>query len=125
MMDVREPTSIGEKLIDLAFHADARSIRKYEDLKSRIAHDLVALANGRLDSAIVVREQRLARERSNRQGVALEVAVNDLPLWYRWWLQWRGEKPLDASKNLVGLCNATKREHVKKSIDDIERWLRL
>jgi hypothetical protein len=125
MMGARQPTSIGEKLIDLAFRADARSIRQYEELKSRIAYDLVALANGTVNDPIVVRDQRPARERSNRQAVALEVAVKDLPAWYRWWLQWCGEKPRDASKNLIRLGNATGPEHAEKSIEDIKRWLRL
>jgi hypothetical protein len=56
------------KLIDLAFHADARSVRQYEEVKSRTARALVVPANPATtqDEAIVVKEQRLARERANR-----------------------------------------------------------
>jgi hypothetical protein len=127
MGGAREAISIGgKKLIDLAFHADARSIRQYEEAKSRIARDLVVHANAIVeDDAIEVREQRLVRERVKGESVALQVAVNKLPTWYRWWLQWCGEKPLDASRNLHGLRYATKREDAERYIENIKRWLRL
>jgi hypothetical protein len=127
MSSAREAVSIGRrKLIDLAFHADARSIRQYEEVKGRLARALLVPANGTIQhDAIVIDEQRLARERANRESVALEVAVRNLPAWYRWWLQWCGEKPLDASKSLTGLRNAIVREHAEESIENIKRGLKL
>jgi hypothetical protein len=128
MRGAREAISIaGRKLIDLAFHADARSVRQYEEVKGRIARALVVPANPATtqDVASAINEQRLAREKANRESVALEVAVRNLPAWYRCWLQWCGEKPLDASKNLNGLRNAIVREHAEESIGNIKRGLRL
>ena len=127
MRSAREAISIGrKKLIDLAFHADARSIRQYEEVKSRLARLFAVHADATMQGdAIVVHEQRLAREKANRECVALEVAVRNLPVWYRWWLQWCGEKPLDATKNLIGLRNAIVREHAEESIENIKRGLRL
>ena len=126
MKAAREATSIGEKLIELAFQADARSMRRYADVKQRIARDLVTYANAIMldEGAAVVPEQRLARQRANRESATdLEVALNKLPAWYRWWLQRFGEKPLEASKNLLGLCNATTHEDADECIANIKRLL--
>jgi hypothetical protein len=126
MRGAREAISIGrKKLLDLAFHADARSIRQYEEVKSRIARALVVHADATMEDDAIVHGQRLARERANRESVALEVAVRNLPAWYRWWLQWCGEKPLVASKNLNGLRKAIVREHADESIENIKRGLSL
>ena len=127
MKAAREATSIGEKLIELAFQADARCMRRYADVKQRIARDLVTYANAIMldEAAVVVPEQRLARQRANRESATdLEVALNNLPAWYRWCLQWCSEKPLDASKNLLGLCNATTHEDAEECIANIKRLLR-
>jgi hypothetical protein len=121
-MAVPERLSIGEKLIHLAFHADARSIRQYEEVKGRIARDLGAI---KLGDAVLVREQRLACERANRENAPLQAAVNDLPAWYRLWLQWCGEKPRDASSDLLGLRSATTREHAEECISNVKQRLRL
>jgi hypothetical protein len=122
MSGVRERLSIGDKLIHLALGADARSIRQYEEVKGRIARDL---NNIKLSDAILIREHRLACERVNRESEPLRVAVNDLPAWYRLWLQWCGEKPLDASDDLIGLRSATRREHAEECISNVKQWLRL
>ena len=122
MSGERERLSIGEKLIHLAFHADARAIRRYEEVKTRIGRDLGSI---KLGEAILIREQRLACERANRERAPLQLAVRNLPSWYRFWLQWCGEKPLDASNGLTGLRNATRREHAEKCISNVKQWLRL
>jgi len=114
--------SIGKKLFHLAFHADARAIRQYEEVKTRIRRDLDGI---KLGDAILVREQRLACERANRARSSLQLAVRDLPSWYCLWLQWSGEKPQDASDGLTDLRNATRREHVERCILNLKEWLRL
>jgi hypothetical protein len=77
-----------------------------------------------LGDAILIREHRLACERANRESTPLQLAVNDLPAWYRLWLQWCGEKPLDASSHLIGLRNATRREDAERYISSVKQSLR-
>jgi hypothetical protein len=75
--------------------------------------------------AILV-ERREARQRASRESAYdLEQAARNLPSWYRWWLHWQGEEPLEAPKNLVGLSNATSRVDAEEHISSTKRWLRL
>ena len=120
--------SIWEKLIDVAFQGAVQSIGRYREVKDRIARDLIFYDNAIManDDAIVVPEMRQARQRANRESAAdLEVTAKNLPGWYSRWLESRGEKPLEASKNLMGLSNATSREHADKYVANIKRLLRL
>jgi hypothetical protein len=114
-------------LLALPFQADVRSIRRYEEVKHQIAHDLVFYANaivGDEDAAAV--ERRKARQRANRQStVDLELAARNLPWWYRLRLHWLREKPIEAPKNLIGLANAGSRDDAEKHVASIKRWLRL
>jgi hypothetical protein len=70
-------------------------------------------------------ERRNARQRSNRQSARdLEMTARGVPWWYRRRLQWRGERPREASKSLIGLANAASRDEAEKHIVDIKRRLR-
>ena len=119
--------SILHRLVGLPFQADARSIRRYEEVKHRIARDLVSYANVTVggENPIAV-AQRETRQRANRESAYdLELATRNLPSWYRGWLHWRGEKPLEAPKSLVGLSNATSRDDAEKHVASTKRCLRL
>jgi hypothetical protein len=119
--------SILRNMLGLPFQADARSIRRYEEVKHRIAHDLVFYANAMVggEDPIAV-AQREARQRANRESAYdLGVATRNLPSWYRGWLHWRGEKPLEAPKSLVGLSNAASRDVAENHVASTKRWLRL
>ena len=119
--------SLFRKLLAIVFQADARSIRRYEEVKHRIARDLVfyptAIVRG--EDAIAV-GQREARQRANREcAYDLGLAARNLPSWYRGWLRWRGEKPLEAPKSLVGLSSAASGDDAVKQVTNIKRCLRL
>ena len=60
------------KLLGLVFQADARSIRRYEEVKHRIAHDLVVYANARVGAKIRL-QWRNARHVKGRIGKALTI----------------------------------------------------
>ena len=118
--------SPSRKLLALVFQADARSIRRYEEVKHRIARDLVFYPNAivRVENDAVA--QREARQRANRESAYdLGLAARNLPSWYRGWLHWRGEKPLEAPKSLVGLSNAASSDDAEKQVTSIKRCLRL
>jgi hypothetical protein len=115
------------KLLGLPFQADLRSIRRYEEVKHRIAHDLVFYANAIMgDEEPTAAERRKARQTSNRQSaVDVELAARNLPWWYRWRLHWRSENPTETPKSLIGLANSASRDDAEKHVADIKRWLRL
>jgi hypothetical protein len=118
-------SSFLQKLLDLVFQADARSIRRYEEVKHRIAGELVFYAMVGSEDAIALAQQE-ARQRANRESAYdLELAAKSLPSWYRCWLLWRGEKPLEAPRSLVGLANAASRDDSEKHVANIKRWLRV
>jgi hypothetical protein len=116
-----------QKLLGFVFQADARSIRRYEEIKHRIGHDLVSYAGAIVeDENPTAFAQREAGQRANRESAYdLELAARNLPSWYRGWLHWQGEKPLEAPKGLVGLSNAVSRNDAEKHVADIKRWLSL
>src|SRR5215813_12168978 len=100
--------SFFRNLLDLPFEADLRSIRRYEEVKHRIAHDLVFYGNAIIgDEEPTAAERRKARQTSNRQSaIDLDLVARNLPWWYRQRLRWRSEKPIEAPKSLIGLANA-------------------
>ena len=119
--------SFFRKLLGLVFQADARSIRRYEEVKHRIAHDFVFYANGMVggEDPIAV-AKREARQRANRESAYdLDLATRSLPSWYRGWLHYRGEKPFEVPKSLVGLSNAASRDDAEKHVANIRRGLSL
>ena len=115
------------KLLGLPFQADLRSIRRYEEMKHRIAHDLVFYADAITgDEDATATERRRARQRANRQNaVDLELTARSLPWWYRRRIHWQGENPVEAPKSLIGLANTAGRDDAEKHVADIKRWLRL
>jgi hypothetical protein len=115
------------KLFGLPFQADLRSIRRYEEVKHRIVHDLVFYADAIMgDEDANAVERRRARQRANRQSaVDLELTARNLPWWYRRRLRWQGENLVEATKSLIGLAHAASRDDAEKHVADIKRWLRL
>src|SRR5262245_14682541 len=104
--------SIARKLLGLVFQADTRSIRRYEEVKHRIGRDLDFYASTAIaDESAIAAAQCEARQRANRESAYdLQLAARSLPSWYRGWLRWQGEMPLEAPKSLVELSKATSRD---------------
>jgi hypothetical protein len=119
--------SIFRKLLGLAFQADARSIRRYEEVKHRIARDLDFYASTAIgDEGAIAVAQREARQRANRESAYdLQLAAKNLPSWYRGWLHWQGEMPLEGPKSLVELSKATSRDDAEEHAASTKRCLRL
>jgi hypothetical protein len=85
-------------------------ILRYREIKYRVAADLVFFANAmelqKQDGTL--REDTLKRKDSNRHCASeLKAIYSELPLWYRLLLKKREEKPLEASKDLIGLSNSS------------------
>lgn len=68
-------------------------------------------------------ENRIETNRKNAAEFA--ACYYRLPLWFRWYLKIVHEKPLTASKNLIGLSNCSKEENAEAHINNIKRALRI
>lgn len=55
----------------------------------------------------------------------VSIYQNELPYWYRLYLESQKEKPLDAAESSMRLANTRKPEHAFRQADDIKHLLRL
>jgi hypothetical protein len=101
--------SIFRKLLGIPFQADARSIRRYEEVKHRIARDLVLYANATVGGADPIAvAQREVRQRANRESAYdLELATRNLPSWYR--SPEKSSRPLQSYEQRR--CRKARRQH--------------
>ncbi|MDL1963543.1 MAG: hypothetical protein LWW98_04230, partial [Deltaproteobacteria bacterium] len=65
--------------------------------------------------------------KENRQSsVELSASYNEnLPNWYKMFLDSRGESPIDASKHLIILSNTSNYDHMEKHIEEIKNYLKI
>lgn len=105
-----------------------RPILRYLDVKHAVTADLVFYANAIMvaEDAVVVPEMKQARTQANRKNAAELVACSlRLPTFYNWMLRKRGEDPLAASSELIGLANASIRDHADRHIELIKKHLKI
>ena len=104
-------------------------IGRYIRVKSRLASDFRVLLD------ILQAEQTRNTENSQIQDrqVSLRryssdlVAIyqNELPYWYRLYLESKKEQPLEAAESSMRLSNTRKLEHAFRQADEIKGFLRL
>jgi hypothetical protein len=103
-------------------------ILKYREIKYRVAADLVFFANALdlLKSDRSFRKDTEQRQENNRRCASdFEATVRYLPRWYRWWLKWRNENPMEASRDLFGLANSDDSKSAKQYIAEIRKNLKI
>ncbi len=103
-------------------------ILKYQSIKYRIISDLffyanVINANEMNDDMKERMNQRIQADRRNSSD--LEACCPILPLWYKWYLNWRGEHAQKAAKALIGLSNTVDYEEAAESVESIKKHLRI
>jgi hypothetical protein len=104
-------------------------IGRYIRVKSHLTSDLRALLNmlpaeqpeNTEDSKIHDRQVSLRRHSSN----LVSVFQDELPYWYRLYLNSKGERPFDAAEFTMRLSNTRKLEHALKQVNEIKGFLRL
>ena len=104
-------------------------IGRYIQIKGRFASDLRALMD------MLQAEQRYNTENSpikdpqvslRRQSSELvSIYRNDLPYWYRLYLESKKEQPVKAAEFSMRLSNTRKLEHAFRQADEIKGFLRL
>lgn len=101
---------------------------RYLDVRHAVTSDLIFYANAISPQGMSdeMKQRCLARQEANRRHASeLEACFYRLPSWYRCLLQHKGEDPLRASSNLIGLSNSSTYEAAEKHIAWLRRSLRL
>ena len=98
-------------------------ILRYLQIRHEVTSDLIFFANVITDDNLCdeFKQRHRTRQQQNRKHAAeMAASYYRLPCWYKWWLERREEKPLIASRNLIGLsyCNT------HESADTHVQWLK-
>lgn len=104
-------------------------IGRYIQVKGRFASDLGTL----LDMLQVEQPCKTENPQKQNRQVSLRrhasdlvsVYQNELPYWYRLYLESKKEHPLEASESTMRLSNTRKLEHAIRQADEIKGFLRL
>ena len=103
-----------------------KPILQYRELRSRVFADLIFYAQVVNAEGLNERMQEMLEERvvSNRRASAeLAACLEELPLWYKAWLQVRKQSPADASRHLIGFSNTREYEHAERKVAAIRKAL--
>jgi hypothetical protein len=103
-----------------------KPILQYRELRSKVYADLIFYAQVVNAEGLNDRMQKLFEERvtSNRRHSAdLAACLEELPAWYKWWLQCKGQSLEQAARNLIGYSNTTDYEAADKRVVAIRRAL--
>ena len=104
-------------------------IGRYIRVKSRFASDLRALLDmlqaeqPRNTENSQIQDRQVSLHRYSSDLVA--IYQNELPYWYRLYLESKKEQPLEAVKSSMRLSNNRKLEHAFRQADEIKGFLRL
>ncbi|MBE0546238.1 MAG: hypothetical protein IH627_00995 [Rubrivivax sp.] len=103
-----------------------KPILQYRELRTKVFADLIFYAQVVNANGLNERMKKLYEDRAlaNRRASAeLAACLNDLPTWYRWWLDRKGQSPELAVKNLIGYSNTTEYEAADKRVRAIKKAL--
>lgn len=101
-------------------------ILRYLQIRHDVTSDLIFFANVTDSSNINdrLKERReVGLEKYRRHAAEIAACYYRLPRWYRAILDRRGEDPLTASKNLIGLSNSSKAEQPDHHIQRLKKSL--
>lgn len=100
-----------------------RPILQYRDLRTRVFADFIFYAQVVNADRLNERMKKLYEDRTlaNRRNSAdLAACLNDLPRWYKWWLNRKGQSPESAVTNLIGYSNTTEYDAAYKRVKAIK-----
>ena len=104
-------------------------IGRYLRIKGQLASDIKAL----LDMLQAERSRNNETSQIQNRGVSvrrhsselISIYQNELPYWYRLYLESKKEQPLEAFKFSMRLANTRNQEHALRQANEIKRLLRL
>lgn len=100
-----------------------KPILQYRDLRIRVFSDFIFYAQVVNADGLNERMKKLYEDRTfaNRRNSAdLAANLNDLPRWYKWWLNRMGQSPESAVTNLIGYSNTTDYDAANKRVKAIK-----
>lgn len=103
-------------------------ILRFRNLRNQILMDFIYYAQVINAEKLNEDMKKLYRERvlANRKSSAqLSAAIQDLPLWYSYYLKQKGCEPEKAATHLIGYSNTTEYEVAHKREDAIRKNLGL
>lgn len=103
-------------------------ILRFRDLRNQILMDFIYYAQVINAEGLNEEMQSLHRERilaNRRASSQLTAAIQDLPKWYLAYLKFKGYRPEEAARHLIGYSNTTEYEQSHKVEDAIRRQLGL
>ena len=104
-------------------------IGRYLRIKGHLASDIVAFLDilqaerPRNNESSQIQDQGVLVRRNSSELIS--IYQNELPYWYRLYLESKKEQPLEASKFSMRLANTRKQEHALRQVDEIKRLLRI
>lgn len=101
-------------------------ILRYLQIRHEVTSDLVFFANviSKENVNEVLLKRHEERRVSNRKHASeMAACFYRLPKWYQWALIRRGESPLNASKNLIGMSNSTTDDQADPHVRGLKKSL--
>ena len=103
-------------------------ILRFRNLRNQVLMDFiyyaqVVNANGLSDEMQTLYRQRILANR--RASAQLSAAIQDLPQWYMTFLKYKGHRPEEAARQLIGYSNTTDYKEAHNVEDAIRRKLGL
>jgi len=106
-----------------------RPISGYRKIKNKVELTLKYYSKSKDNDFIdkKIKSQMKKWNKENKQSsVELSASYNEnLPNWYKMFLDSRGESPIDASKHLMILSNTSNYDHMEKHIEEIKNYLKI
>lgn len=103
-------------------------IIRYREIKHQVFADLIFYANAinanGLAETMQDRMEQLT-DSNRRHSAELQASYNELPNWYKKWLNHNGENPMDAATQLMGLSNTIDYGSADKRIEKIKGKLKI
>ncbi len=103
-------------------------ILRYLEIRHDVTSDLIFFANVITADNLCdeFKERYNTRKKQNRKHAAeMAACFYRLPCWYKWWIERRGEKPIIASRNLIGLSNCNTHDSAEIHIQELKRSLKI
>ena len=103
-------------------------ILRYLQIRHDVTSDLIFFANVISADNVCdeLKERHITRREQNRKHAAeMAACYYRLPKWYKRLLERREEKPLIASRNLIGLSNCNTHESADPHIQWLKKSLRI
>jgi hypothetical protein len=103
-----------------------KPILQYKELRTKVFSDFIYYAQVVNAEGLNDRMRKLYEDRTlanRRLSADLAACLSELPAWYKWWLERKGQSPESAVTNLIGFSNTTEYDAADKRVRAIKKAL--